>query len=465
MPEASAGNDRKQKAEAWTDKKLLIVAFLLRLFLIFYARVHDYFFELNFTDIDYVVFSDAAFLVSQRKSPYVPGTTYRYTPLIAWLLVPNRLCADFGKLLFAAVDVLVGWFQLHILYRTTAATSASRNCQKKEASTNADKEWAPTRQAICLLWLFNPFNAVIAARGSSDSLICFLVLLSLYTLLLVQRRRRNGNENGNAIYLLSALIHGAGATHLRIFPIIYLPSIFLHLSSYNNTKRWPGLWSFAHACLFNKRGFLYVLLSLSAFAMSTALCFLLYGRPFLDCFLLYHLALRRPAVTRWLSTVAFVPQLACIVAFALKFSNDLPFCWFLTTLAFVSFNKVSTSQYFIWYLCLLPLVYPRIRMTTQRMTTLFLLWLLGQAHWLLAAYLLEFRGWNTFLWVWAASLLFLAINCAIMVQLIRAYCPPPPPPLENDNDKLEFDKLENDELLEFKEEGKTKTEARREKVE
>ena len=42
---------------------------------------------------------------------------------------------------------------------------------------------------------------------------------------------------------------------------------------------------------------------------------------------------------------------------------------------------------------------------------------------LLPAYLLEFQGWNTFTWIWAASLLFLAINSHIMVQMVRAYSP------------------------------------------
>ncbi|CAK5069408.1 unnamed protein product [Meloidogyne enterolobii] len=79
----------------WSDNNLFILAFLVRLFFILYARIHDYLFNLNFTDVDYEVFTEAALLVSQGSSPY-NLSTYRYSPIIAWILVPNYLFADFG---------------------------------------------------------------------------------------------------------------------------------------------------------------------------------------------------------------------------------------------------------------------------------------------------------------------------------------------------------------------------------
>nr|CAD2198173.1 unnamed protein product [Meloidogyne enterolobii] len=108
--------------------------------------------------------------------------------------------------------------------------------------------------------------------------------------------------------------------------------------------------------------------------------------------------------------------------FALKlFSNDLPFCWFLTTFAFVSFNKVSTSQYFIWYFCFLPLIIHKIKLNLNKLFLLLAIWLFAQGNWLLPAYLLEFCGYNTFIWIWFGSLIFLITNCYIMIQFINYY--------------------------------------------
>jgi hypothetical protein len=42
------------------------------------------------------------------------------------------------------------------------------------------------------------------------------------------------------------------------------------------------------------------------------------------------------------------------------------------------------------------------------------LWLTGQGVWLYFAYLLEFKGENTFFELWIASLAFFAINCIII---------------------------------------------------
>ena len=73
--------------------------------------------------------------------------------------------------------------------------------------------------------------------------------------------------------------------------------------------------------------------------------------------------------------------------------SDVPFCLFAQTFVFVAYNKVVTSQYFLWYLSLLPLVFPaRIRMTKSEMATVLLLWGFTQASWLLPAFFLEFMA-------------------------------------------------------------------------
>lgn len=82
---------------------------LTRLILLLYGELQDSLFSVKYTDIDYRVYTDAADCVAKGLSPYL-RSTYRYTPLLACLLVPNVLCHPmFGKLLFSAADILAAW--------------------------------------------------------------------------------------------------------------------------------------------------------------------------------------------------------------------------------------------------------------------------------------------------------------------------------------------------------------------
>lgn len=47
------------------------------------------------------------------------------------------------------------------------------------------------------------------------------------------------------------------------------------------------------------------------------------------------------------------------------------------------------------------------------------LWVGAQFHWLMWAYLLEFKGKNVFLQLWMASIFFLAANTCVLIFLIR----------------------------------------------
>ncbi|KOX73635.1 GPI mannosyltransferase 1 [Melipona quadrifasciata] len=87
----------------------------------------------------------------------------------------------------------------------------------------------------------------------------------------------------------------------------------------------------------------------------------------------------------------------------------------------VTYNPVLTSQYFFWYLSLLPLCLPRFGLSLRRSLCLCLVWILSQSLWLLAAYLLEFQGLNTFTYIWIASLFFFVVNVKILNDIIAYY--------------------------------------------
>ena len=108
------------------------------------------------------------------------------------------------------------------------------------------------------------------------------------------------------------------------------------------------------------------------------------------------------------------------------------------TFAFVSFNKVCTSQvclpftppgnhliaskYFLWYMVFLPFYLPTSCFLSRPYLSLAagVLWVGTQALWLQQGFELEFMGKSTFVpGLWAASILFFATNVWILGIIVK----------------------------------------------
>ncbi|KAI4476758.1 hypothetical protein M0804_013302 [Polistes exclamans] len=92
-----------------------------------------------------------------------------------------------------------------------------------------------------------------------------------------------------------------------------------------------------------------------------------------------------------------------------------------SAMVIVIYILVMTSQYFFWFLSLLPLCLPNIKMSNGRSINLISIWILSQGLWLFLAYLLEFQGFNTFMFLWISGLLFCTTNVKILTDLIKCY--------------------------------------------
>lgn len=172
---------------------LFSIAAILRLALLFYGIWQDAHSAVKYTDIDYLVFTDAARYVSQGLSPY-HRETYRYTPLLAWMLVPTATpeLFSFGKVVFALADLLAGWLIVRVL--------------TKQRGMSAERAGA-----FAAIWLWNPMVATISTRGSSEGLLGVLTMALLWAV--------EGKRIGFAGFILGLSVH------FKIYPFIYAPAI------------------------------------------------------------------------------------------------------------------------------------------------------------------------------------------------------------------------------------------------
>jgi len=185
---------------------ILSISLLFRAALLLWGEYQDANSPLKYTDIDYLVFTDASRYVFHNQSPYLRDT-YRYTPLLAWLLYPTALGGRwfcFGKAVFAVGDVVTGWLIFLLLTRQMDRAKAM-----KYAS----------------IWLLNPMVANISTRGSSEGLLAVIVVGMLWA---VQTGRVR----------LGGCLLGLGV-HFKIYPFVYAVSMVWWLDR-SKAGSWDG---------------------------------------------------------------------------------------------------------------------------------------------------------------------------------------------------------------------------------
>ena len=414
-----------------------ITSLIIRYAIIIITEYLYYNYGILYTDIDYHVFSDGAKHVAKLESPY-ERETYRYTPLLAALMIPNiKIWYPIGKFLLSTIDVGVGYLiELVLKYQ---------HKDSKEEKTFNDiikgKKDESYYGYASLFYLYNPLTVVICTRGSADCIITFLVLLSLIYL-----------EKKN--YYLSALIYGF-AVHFKIYPIIYAPSLFLYLIYKEYVKdtsqplepiqfyqrilyRIISTIKMVLKNLFTKVALSFVIISSGVFFFFLGIFYKLIGYKFLYEYLLYHLVRKDHRhnysifyytiyltydndFSKYLSLITFLPQMILILTVTLFLYKDINLCLIVLTMIFVHFNKVITAQYFIWYLSLIPLIIHRnilFNRRNKKAIIMFGIWMFFELIWNTFSHKLEYEGKNYFLSMWGVDICFFLTSCLFIKEII-----------------------------------------------
>ncbi|VDB99791.1 unnamed protein product [Peniophora sp. CBMAI 1063] len=435
---------------------ILAVSIILRVGLIVYSEWHDARSVVKYTDVDYRVFSDAThFLLHPGPDNFADGSlgnhaignpytraTYRYTPLLAVLLAPNEwFLPSFGKYLFAACDIVAGILIYRLVARTTPTRDISGPSNTKASDTTAAQTQTDTVQpskdakaALCAAaHLLSPFVFSISTRGSSESVLLLFVLGTLSCALRGQ-------------WTMAAALLGLSA-HWKIYPVVYGISCVTALAGEQLAK--------GRATLHLRRAVVDVVkftaVSAGTFVALGLSMYAIWGQPFLEETYLYHIHRRDHrhnfaphfyptyltysgihddgAVPLWRTLArsplaSFGPQMLLAVAAGVLLARrrqDLILAWFVQTFVFVLFNKVCTSQYFLWYLLFLPLLAPHLRISSRKAIICAVVWFGTQALWLSQAYKLEFLGEGVYYNLWACGVVYVAGNAWVVGAILDAY--------------------------------------------
>ena len=125
-----------------------------------------------------------------------------------------------------------------------------------------------------------------------------------------------------------------------------------------------------------------------------------------------------------LALAMFIPQWTVVLSAGLLLHHDLFLALPVQTWAFVTFNKVMTAQYQLWYMSLLPFLAINngiVHRACWKSPFLYLTQLAYMQAWLYYAVKLEWFGDNTFTEMQWCNYAYFALNVLSITMILREH--------------------------------------------